>query len=171
MNIQKAKSIDIPQIARIHIDSWRKTYKGVMSESFLQSFNQKKTEKYWFDILKNKSYELLIFKKSNQVTGFMLLNFGQPESNSIELESLYVCPKHQEIGVGSSLIKKVINKLKSRDFGQLYTWVLEDNFKAYRFYKKHNLQYTGEQESHKIDGISTFKLLKLSLEYKTNGKN
>ncbi len=37
MNIRKAIISDAPEIAMIHVKSWKITYKGIISEDFLQN--------------------------------------------------------------------------------------------------------------------------------------
>lgn len=41
MIVREATNIDVPAIAKVQVDSWRTTYKGILSE----------------DVLKNLSYE------------------------------------------------------------------------------------------------------------------
>ncbi len=42
MNIRKAIISDATEIARIHIKSWKTTYKGIISENFLDNLYYKK---------------------------------------------------------------------------------------------------------------------------------
>lgn len=43
IEIRKAILNDIPQIVKLHIDSWNETYKGIISQDYLD--NMKKNER------------------------------------------------------------------------------------------------------------------------------
>jgi hypothetical protein len=44
MVIRKADIKDIPGIAKVHVDSWRTTYKGIVPETFLDSLSYESRE-------------------------------------------------------------------------------------------------------------------------------
>lgn len=47
MHVRLASSDDIPGIARVHVESWRSTYKGIISDAFLSSLTVEKRIRNW----------------------------------------------------------------------------------------------------------------------------
>lgn len=45
MNIRKANRDDAPGIAKVHVDSWRTTYKGIIPQSFLDELSYEQRTK------------------------------------------------------------------------------------------------------------------------------
>jgi len=58
MIIRKAKISDIPELAKVHVDSWRTTYQGIVSNEFLRDLSYKKREEQWRGFLKEKKEEI-----------------------------------------------------------------------------------------------------------------
>ncbi len=47
MIIRKAELKDISGIAKVHVDSWRTTYKGIVPDSFLDNLSYENREQIW----------------------------------------------------------------------------------------------------------------------------
>lgn len=47
MSVRAATIEDAPQIARVHVDSWRSTYSRIISEDFLAAMSYKDFEARW----------------------------------------------------------------------------------------------------------------------------
>ena len=47
MPIRDATPADIPAIARIHVDSWRTTYRGLMPDDLLAGLSYERRERQW----------------------------------------------------------------------------------------------------------------------------
>lgn len=54
MQIRKATINDAEGIAKVHVDSWRTTYKGIIPDEFLYNLSYKKELNYGSKILKEK---------------------------------------------------------------------------------------------------------------------
>ena len=53
-----------------------------------------------------------------------------------ELVSLYLLPRCAGKGIGKALMDAAAAGLKSMGFSRMFLWVLEDNYRARRFYEK-----------------------------------
>jgi hypothetical protein len=51
MTVREAIYTDIPAIARVHVDAWRSTYKGIFSDEYLANLSYEKRERAWYEIL------------------------------------------------------------------------------------------------------------------------
>lgn len=47
MIIRRAIISDAPGIAKVHVDSWRTTYKGIIPQSFLDGLSYEQRTKLW----------------------------------------------------------------------------------------------------------------------------
>ena len=47
MLIREATAADVPQIARVHVDSWRTTYAGIVPADFLEGMSYEDFEVRW----------------------------------------------------------------------------------------------------------------------------
>lgn len=47
MKIRKANSVDATSIAKVHVDSWRTTYKGIIPDEFLNNLSYEQRTELW----------------------------------------------------------------------------------------------------------------------------
>jgi hypothetical protein len=79
MNIRKAKISDIPELAKVHVDSWRTTYQGIISDDFLRELSYKKREEQWKGFLKKLSDKQFIYVAEDAMAGIVGFIIGGPE--------------------------------------------------------------------------------------------
>jgi ribosomal protein S18 acetylase RimI-like enzyme len=83
-----------------------------------------------------------------ELIGYFKLNTGtaqneQFETNSTELERIYVLEAHQNKGLGKQLLFKSINLAKANNSVFLWLGVWEENTDAIKFYQRYNFNKTG----------------------------
>ena len=66
--------------------------------------------------------------------------------------SIYLLPEYMGRGYGTALLKKCISELESRGFEGILLWVLEENFRARRFYESRGFVCSGEYMCDSIGG-------------------
>lgn len=54
IHIRRAIEDDIQGIAKVHVDSWKTTYKGIFADEILDNIAYEKREKQWEDIFQKK---------------------------------------------------------------------------------------------------------------------
>ncbi len=54
IHIRRAIKDDIRGIAKVHVDSWKTTYKGIFADEFLENITYEKREKQWEDIFQKE---------------------------------------------------------------------------------------------------------------------
>jgi ribosomal protein S18 acetylase RimI-like enzyme len=134
MIIRKATSSDTPGIAKVQVDSWRSTYKGIIPNDFLDSLSYDKQEAKWNELIKNrKTITFVAENPLKQIIGFAT---GGPErtgkySYESELYAIYILKEYQRKGIGKQLIQGLIKEGMS----SFLVWVLADN-PSRRFYEK-----------------------------------
>lgn len=145
MKIRKALPSDMKDIAKVHVDSWKATYNGIMSSSFLNSLQYETPEKRWEKRLKQQGKNEDVFVAENtkgEIIGFAsggMERTGKYDYDG-ELYAIYTLEKYQGKGVGSKLVKTVANSLLAKGFTSMLVWVLAEN-PARHFYESFHAPY------------------------------
>lgn len=131
MIIRKADPQDAVSIAKVHVDSWRTTYKGMISDRILDHLSYEQRERVWTHVLMNQPDNPVFVAEDdeNRIVGFA--TGGKERSgNPIyqgELYALYVFEEVQGNGIGRELIRAVVNHLKEKQYKNMLAWVLKNN--------------------------------------------
>jgi len=140
MVIREATLKDIPSIARVHLDSWRNTYRGIMPDEYLDCLTYEDREQVWTRILGNpesRTVAIVAEDEANRIVGFGAA--GPSESNDPsfegELFALHVVKEHHGKGIGHHLISAVADRLARMGITSMILWVITGN-PAYSFYER-----------------------------------
>ena len=141
MKIREPIGKDAKKIAKVHLQVWQETYKGILPEEVLNEINFEKILDMWMKILGKKTSEtlnLLVAEVSGKLVGF--IGFGAPRDKEMpfdcELTAVNILKKYHQKGIGKSLVCEAINKLKNAGYKKMYLWVAQDNKNAVGFYEK-----------------------------------
>jgi ribosomal protein S18 acetylase RimI-like enzyme len=138
-SIRNAEPADAKAIATININCWKKTYKGIVADDFLNSLSvepristiEKRTERADLDCL-------VAVSNTNEVIGFA--DFGPCREKAIdadaELYAIYVDGNHHGLGAGKSLFIKGYELTKKRGYKKMMVSVFSENKNARAFYEK-----------------------------------
>ena len=159
MTIREATRDDIPGIARVHVDSWRATYRGIVPDSFLDSQTYESRAAGWqneFPSTESGSF-LYVAEVAGEIVGFAR---GGPARQSLpgfdgELYSIHVAPGHKGKGLGSALLRAVARRLRERGFATMMLWMFRDNTPARRFYESHGGEVVGDK-TFEIEGETMY---------------
>ena len=137
MWIRKAKVSDAAGIAKVSVDTWRTTYRGVVSDRVLAGLAYEKSEKKWDQII--ASEKDIVFVAENHhgdIIGYA--NGGKERRNHAvyegELYALYLLQDYQKRGIGKQLLSSIASELAEWDIRTMFVWVLEQNPSRY-FYE------------------------------------
>ncbi|TCI42952.1 MULTISPECIES: GNAT family N-acetyltransferase [unclassified Exiguobacterium] len=129
MKIRIAKPSDAYHIAKVQIDSWQSTYKGILSEDYLKDLNYKTKELKWYNILQNQTV-YVVENLDEEIVGFA---HGGPSEKAVcptftgELYSIYLLQHYQYQGLGKLLFDAVALELVNEGFSSLKVFVLDQN--------------------------------------------
>jgi ribosomal protein S18 acetylase RimI-like enzyme len=148
MNIRPARVDDAPLLARVHVDSWRAAYRGLVPDSSLQRFGYQWREESFRRSLATGAEETYLVQVEGQVVGFLTLGAARdPDldvSRTGEIWGIYVSPGYWRKGIGKRLAEEAERILKSRGYQDAVLWVLEGNQQARRFYEAMGFALNGE---------------------------
>ncbi|MBE3574456.1 MAG: GNAT family N-acetyltransferase [Firmicutes bacterium] len=147
MIIRSATLSDAPGMARVHVDSWRTTYAGIVADEFLARLSYARSEEMFRRFLAPGSPE-----GAGQCTFVATARDGQPEVGQIvgfahggparteipgysgELYAIYILREFQRRGIGRRLVRAVAESLARSGRDSMYVWVLAAN-PSRRFYE------------------------------------
>jgi GNAT superfamily N-acetyltransferase len=150
VEIRAAHPSDAAAIAKVHVDSWRTTYRGIVPDDFLAALSYEQREGMWCDILSPPSRSSFVYVAEDpcgQIVGFAS---GGPARDADpdytgELYAIYVLQDQQRHGLGRRLIATLVQQLIQAGMLSLLVWVLADN-PARRFYETLGGQYVYDKQ-------------------------
>ena len=133
MIFREAKREDARAIARVHVDSWRSTYRGIMPETVLTNLSLEKRQSSWNEMISTAAIEnhfiYVAVSESGEIVGFA--SGGREKSgNSIykgELYAIYLLESHQRQGIGRKLIQLIVQRLAEIKINSVLVLVLANN--------------------------------------------
>lgn len=143
MVVRAAGCGDAAAVARIHVDAWRATYRGLVPDAYLAALSYARREEWWRGILCDgglavrRQCAFVADEPGGEVAGFAhggLATGDEPDFQG-ELYSLYLLPTAQRRGTGRALLTAVMARLAADGVTSLLAWVLAENQPARRFYE------------------------------------
>jgi ribosomal protein S18 acetylase RimI-like enzyme len=139
MQIRQAAMADVAAIARVHVDSWRTTYKGLLPDDYLANLAYEQREALWRKILSKPVGQDLVYvaeETSGNIVGFVS---GGPERSGDpiytgEVYAIYLLERWQGQGIGRQLTITLVRQLVQRGLTSLLIWVMAEN-PSRRFYE------------------------------------
>ena len=141
MTIREAASEDAAGIARVHVESWRTTYPGIMPQEHLDALSYADRERTWRETLCGDGpIKTLVYvaetDAGGEIVGFVS---GGPEKAGdadyrSEIYGLYLLQSQQGKGLGRRLVQTFARRLSQDGHRTLLIWVNVHN-PARRFYE------------------------------------
>jgi GNAT superfamily N-acetyltransferase len=130
LKIREARPADAAAIARVHVDAWHETYRGLVPDGLIDGMRYDEREAMWSEILSGRAGEQFVFVAELEgVCGFASggpARSGRPHYSG-ELYAIYMLKKAQGRGAGRALFELIRARLASKDMKKFLVWVLERN--------------------------------------------
>lgn len=137
MNIRLARMDDCYTIAKINYDNWRKTYKDILPDEFLNHLDIEQMRKEYVEVLSdNKKQILVALDEKDEILGFASFEPDLEEDNCIYLASLHVKVSARGKGIGTSLLLKVGEYGLNNHYSKMSICILKGNENARNLYVK-----------------------------------
>lgn len=130
--IRIARVEDAPEIGRVHVDSWRTTYKNIVPDDALANLSYAQREQNARQRLSNSAariYTYVAEDEQGQIVGFVGGGLNR-ETTSVyksELYAIYTLQEVQGHGVGKRLTRALVERLVQDELYSMLVWVLADN--------------------------------------------
>jgi ribosomal protein S18 acetylase RimI-like enzyme len=129
ITIRPARLSDARGIARLDVETWRATYAGVLSASYLVGLSERRREAGWRGVILREPRDVRVAVDS---TG-AIRGFGSCGPNrgdrffAGEVFTLYVATDWQNEGIGRRLLIALFRRLVAARRYSAILWVLRDN--------------------------------------------
>ena len=137
---------DWQAIADLHAQSWRATYRGALSDAYLESQAVDDRRALWkkrFDDPEPGQY-VIVATRGKALLGFGCAYVGLDHEWGSLLDNLHVIGSAQRTGLGKRLLRAIGKHCASRAPDcDLYLWVLQKNDAAHRFYLAEGAENVG----------------------------
>ena len=136
--IRKATVTDIDEVAKLHVNSWYKTYNGIISTDYLENMksNLNKRIKRMHDEFNLR--EMLVATIDNEIVAFLEYILENRYSKDLDIDcelcGLYVKNEYLKKGIGSKMLnyaKKIFIENNKKKMG---LWCVKENINAINFY-------------------------------------
>ena len=132
MFLRRAEIKDVVGITRVHIQTWRTTYKDIIPDKIIQGMSYRVRDENWSQMLKEMIKNEIYYIAENEngeIIGFAvggLERSGDPTYKG-ELMGIYILKKYQDIGIGRALVKIIVSELLKLGVNNMLVWVFKDN--------------------------------------------
>jgi GNAT superfamily N-acetyltransferase len=145
IHIREAKIGDAENIARVRVDSWRTTYRGLLEDEYLETMTPDQYVHMWRNIIASagtQGYPYVAESNSGRIVGFALGGTDRNGSQvyNAELYAIYLLEGFQGEGIGRQLVRRLAQRLLEEGYRSMRVWVLAKN-PARAFYESLGGEY------------------------------
>ena len=138
LRLRAAGPADAAAVARVHQESWRTTYTGILPRDFIEHQAGRRSEDMWRGRLE-RSRELetvWLAEDAGAPLGFAACGQARHRLEGLEAEvyALYVLQGEQRRGIGRALVRECARHFVRHGHFGFYLWVLKAN-RARLFYE------------------------------------
>lgn len=132
--VRPARPADAEGMARVHVQSWRETYRGIMPDAVLDDPEAPaRRERMWTTVLTDDRYAantVAVAEVDGRIVGIAMSGPADPQHGDVrELHVLYLLAGHHGSGLGRRLLQAVVP-----DGTAAALWVADPNPRAQGFY-------------------------------------
>ena len=139
MQIREAIPSDAMNIARLHAENWRTTYRGILSDTYLDNEVEAERAVLWRERFSQPATNqfIVVAEEHSEIAGFACLYRGEDAQWGTWLDNFHVAQVARRRGVGAQLMHAVASWCMriQPDLG-IYLWVLQSNLAAQKFYER-----------------------------------
>jgi ribosomal protein S18 acetylase RimI-like enzyme len=160
-SIRRASVDDAEALAHVHEATWRETYVGLLSEQMLDALTADAREAAWRRILSGSADDHLstvyIAERDGAVVAFSSCGKQRDPDFAAqgyggEFTSVYVLKTDQRQGLGTGLMKTMMQDLVDRGLVGFTLWMPRDNIPARSLYEQLGGRLIGHREVARGDG-------------------
>jgi ribosomal protein S18 acetylase RimI-like enzyme len=148
--VRPARLEDVAEMARVIVQCWQETYRGLMSDAVLDDPGLPAVrERFWTVALTDERFRenrVAVAERGDELVGVAMsgppMDAGAPWTR--QLYVLYVYAADHGTGAGSALLEAVVEPEES-----VALWVADPNPRAQAFYRKHGFVADGTAQ---VDG-------------------
>lgn len=147
--MRPAEKSDAEQLAKVHLESWRWAYRGLLPDNYLNRLRQDELAARWWKTLAavNPDEAIRVVEHDGEIGGFVSYGPRRDDPTWLgyagEIYMLYLAPDLVGHGLGNELLERALSELARNRCYWVVTWVLAKNERARRFYERSGMQLDG----------------------------
>ena len=143
--IRYANLEDSDVLGKIHSESLQVAVKDIIPDYVLKDdFCIERRTKRFIRELSEASPKTAIVFDGDEPAGLISFGkgrYGNNDNSWIEIWRVYLTPKFWGNGVAKELVEWGISEILKKNFSNIELWVLEENIRAIKFYKKNGFKH------------------------------
>lgn len=159
VSIRPGTPDDAAAVARIHLESWRATYRDELPAWYLAGLELVSRTEIWRERIARPGVRILIAHQAGLAAGFAA--FGPSRDPDLhpaawsQLYNFHVEPERRNGGIGGQLWRAMLDDLRPSGTTGLTLWVVPTNHGARRFYERMGLRPDGREQTEQLaPGVS-----------------
>lgn len=151
VKIREARGEDVDGVARVHVESWQRSFEGIAPADYLNSMSVDRRREVFGKRLSEATYRLLVAEKNGDgIVGF--IDFGRPDFENYGYDarvfSFYLLPEYQRCGLGRRLFESCFRQMADEGYDSVCLDTLE--MSPYRKFYERNGGKVVARDSHKL---------------------
>jgi GNAT superfamily N-acetyltransferase len=158
--VRAARAEDVPEIARIQVDTWRTAYRRLLPESVLAALDVAAAAQAWEAAVvspPSPAHHVLVATEGSDPVGFVAVGPSTEEDarpGEAEVAALLVEPRWGRRGHGSRLLAAAVDFLRQDGVTGLLAWVPDGDRASTAFYESAGWEPDGTARILEADGGS-----------------
>jgi ribosomal protein S18 acetylase RimI-like enzyme len=146
MQTRYAEQRDLDALAKLHVETWRSAYRGMMPSEFLDALDDSHALVRLVPVINASPPRICVVDFDNEPVAFC--RFGPSKDAdvpllTVEIFAINVAPSRWRNGIGRLLIERTLAEGGARGFAACTLWVLTENSRARRFYEATGFELDG----------------------------
>jgi len=162
--IRTPVAADAPAIARVHIDTWRETYSGHMTDSYFDEDSYRRRLEMWTHVLgpQGRPGARVVAERDGEIVGFATA--GSSDSNDarnghepvrdLHLYAVYLLAREHGRGLGQQMVDAVVGSQPAQ------LWVMRGNDRAIAFYRRNGFEFDGVEVARDDLGVVELRMVR-----------
>lgn len=165
--VRRATQADVAELARVNVAGWRRAYRSIVPDEFLDGMDTARRELGWSRWVALPEPDA-VFVATNGADGTVAAyasvcavreqRDAHPTLPTGELVAIYADPVVWGRGAGHAVHEAAVAALVEFGFRHAVLWVFEDNHAARVFYKRHGWESDGVRETLDVGGQRPFEV-------------
>jgi ribosomal protein S18 acetylase RimI-like enzyme len=157
IHLRRATEADARAIAEVHVDTWRRAYRGLVAQDLLDSLNVDSRERFWQRALAAMPADRRpwLAEADTEVVGFVSAGAAEDQDakpTTGQVYAIYVSADCWDRGVGRNLLGHAERDLRDHTYVEATLWVLATNERARRFYEAAGWHPDGAEQTQTFGG-------------------
>jgi GNAT superfamily N-acetyltransferase len=138
ITIRPITPTDADTVARLHATSWRRAYRGMLSDAYLDGDLDAERRSVWMERLADPTFgQGWIAHADAEPVGFVFIRHERDAPWGVHVDNLHVLVAHQGLGIGRRLLFTVGEWASTHATDEpVHLWVIAANVAARGFYAR-----------------------------------